>query len=48
MDCRGITDEDLDYMMHWLRNEGNEALINHLKEESFLTPQMQKMKNHAA
>jgi len=33
MDCRGITDEDLDYMMHWLRNEGNEALINHLKEE---------------
>jgi len=33
MDCRGISDEDLEYMMHWLKHEGNEALINHLSEE---------------
>jgi succinate dehydrogenase/fumarate reductase flavoprotein subunit len=34
MDCRGISDDDFDYMMHWLKNEGNVALINHLKEEN--------------
>ncbi len=33
MDCRGISDEDLDYMLHWLRHEGNNALIKHLEEE---------------
>jgi succinate dehydrogenase/fumarate reductase flavoprotein subunit len=33
MDCRGISNEDLEYMMHWLKHEGNEALINHLNEE---------------
>ncbi len=33
MDCRGISDEDLKYMMYWLKNEGNTAIINHFKEE---------------
>jgi len=33
MDCRGISDEDLEYMMHWLEHEGNTALINCLEEE---------------
>lgn len=33
MDCRGISDDDYDYMIHWLIHEGNEALVNHMKEE---------------
>ncbi len=33
MDCRGISDDDYEYMMHWLTNEGNVALINHMKQE---------------
>ena len=33
MDCRGITDEDYEYMMYWQVHEGNVALINHMKEE---------------
>lgn len=33
MDCRGISDEDLNYFWHWMSNEGNMALLNHLKEE---------------
>lgn len=33
MDCRGISDEDLEYMLLWLRNEGNTALLKHLEEE---------------
>ena len=33
MDCRGISDEDYEYMMLWLKHEGNAALVNHLKEE---------------
>lgn len=33
MDCTGISDEDLDYMMHGLENEGNLGLLEHLKEE---------------
>lgn len=33
MDCRGISDEDYEYMMHWLKHEGNEALVRHLQEE---------------
>jgi len=33
MDCRGISDEDLEYQTHWLNHEGNAALIDHLKEE---------------
>lgn len=33
MTCAGATKEDMNYMYHWLTNEGNSGLINHLKEE---------------
>ena len=33
MDGRGMSQEDLDYMMHWLPHEGNTPLIEHMKEE---------------
>lgn len=33
MDCRGISDEDFEYMMHWMKHEGNVALTNYLNEE---------------
>jgi succinate dehydrogenase/fumarate reductase flavoprotein subunit len=33
MDCRGISDTDRDYMLHWLREEGNSAMVNHLATE---------------
>jgi succinate dehydrogenase/fumarate reductase flavoprotein subunit len=33
MDCTGISDEVLDYLMHGLENEGNLGLLEHLKEE---------------
>ncbi|MBW1799969.1 MAG: FAD-binding protein [Deltaproteobacteria bacterium] len=33
MDCAGITEEDFEYMMYWMRHEGNDALLNHLAEE---------------
>lgn len=33
MDCRGMSDEDNEYMLHWLIQEGNSALIDNLKEE---------------
>jgi succinate dehydrogenase/fumarate reductase flavoprotein subunit len=33
MDCDGLSDEELDYMLHWMRHEGNVALLNSLKEE---------------
>jgi succinate dehydrogenase/fumarate reductase flavoprotein subunit len=33
MDCRGISDEDYEYMMHWLVHEGNSSLIDYMKEE---------------
>jgi succinate dehydrogenase/fumarate reductase flavoprotein subunit len=33
MDCRGISDEDYEYMMHWLVHEGNSSLIDHMNEE---------------
>jgi succinate dehydrogenase/fumarate reductase flavoprotein subunit len=33
MDCTGISDKDLEYMTHWLSQEGNEALVKHLNEE---------------
>lgn len=33
MDMNGISDEDLEYMVHWLLHEGNAGLINHLAEE---------------
>jgi succinate dehydrogenase/fumarate reductase flavoprotein subunit len=33
MDMNGISNQDLNYMMHWLKNEGNEGLLNQLSEE---------------
>lgn len=33
MDCRGIAPKDYEYMMWWMVNEGNTALLNHLAEE---------------
>jgi succinate dehydrogenase/fumarate reductase flavoprotein subunit len=33
MDCRGISEEDYDYMMHWMWHEGNAPLLDHMKEE---------------
>jgi succinate dehydrogenase/fumarate reductase flavoprotein subunit len=33
MDMNGITREDLDYMVHWMKNEGNETIIRNLEEE---------------
>jgi succinate dehydrogenase/fumarate reductase flavoprotein subunit len=34
MDCTGISEEDFEYMNFWLRQEGNMAMLNHLKEEN--------------
>jgi succinate dehydrogenase/fumarate reductase flavoprotein subunit len=34
MDCTGISREHLDFMIEGLVNEGNEAVVNHLKEEN--------------
>jgi hypothetical protein len=34
MDCRGISKDDLEYMLYWLRNEGNKGLLDHLAEEN--------------
>jgi succinate dehydrogenase/fumarate reductase flavoprotein subunit len=33
MDCDGLSDEELDYMLYWLRNEGNVPLLKYLEEE---------------
>jgi len=33
MDCRGISEEDYEYMMHWHMHEGNVALLNYMEEE---------------
>jgi succinate dehydrogenase/fumarate reductase flavoprotein subunit len=33
MDGRGMSREDLDYMMYWLPHEGNTPLLEHMKEE---------------
>jgi succinate dehydrogenase/fumarate reductase flavoprotein subunit len=33
MDCRGISNEDYDYMMHFMRHEGLTGLTDHLKSE---------------
>ncbi len=34
MDCRGISDYDFEYMIHWLQHEGNTSLINYMQEEN--------------
>jgi succinate dehydrogenase/fumarate reductase flavoprotein subunit len=33
MDCSGVSDDHLAFMLQGLANEGNEAVINHLEEE---------------
>ena len=33
MDCRGISKEDYEYMMHWMWHEGNAPLLDHMKKE---------------
>ena len=33
MDCQGISDEDYEYMIHWMRQEGFDSLIDHLKDK---------------
>ncbi|MBW1803654.1 MAG: FAD-binding protein, partial [Deltaproteobacteria bacterium] len=33
MDCGGITDEDYQYMLHFMKHEGLSSLINYLEEE---------------
>jgi hypothetical protein len=33
MDCRGITPEDYQYMLHWMHNEGLGVILNHMAEE---------------
>jgi succinate dehydrogenase/fumarate reductase flavoprotein subunit len=34
MDCSGISGEDYEYMMYWLRHEGYESFLHYLEEES--------------
>jgi succinate dehydrogenase/fumarate reductase flavoprotein subunit len=34
MDCRGIEEEDLEYMLHWFVHEGNISLLDHMKDEN--------------
>jgi succinate dehydrogenase/fumarate reductase flavoprotein subunit len=34
MDCRGISEEDYQYMAHWLRHEGNASFLDYLEEEA--------------
>lgn len=33
MDCRGISDDDYDYMMHYMKHEALHSILNHLDEE---------------
>jgi len=33
MDCTGMTEEDHEYMTHWMKHEGMVALLNHMQEE---------------
>ena len=33
MDCDGLSDEELAYMLHWLRNEGNQSFLAYMEEE---------------
>lgn len=34
MDCRGAPKEDIEYMKHWLINEGNTGLLTYMAEEN--------------
>ncbi len=33
MDCQGASEDDLEYMKHWLLNEGNKGVLDHMAEE---------------
>jgi succinate dehydrogenase/fumarate reductase flavoprotein subunit len=33
MDCRGASEEDIEYMKHWLRHEGNIGVLDSLQED---------------
>jgi succinate dehydrogenase/fumarate reductase flavoprotein subunit len=33
MDCTDISQEDYEYMMHWMHHEGNVSLLDHMKGE---------------
>jgi succinate dehydrogenase/fumarate reductase flavoprotein subunit len=33
MDCTGMSQEDYEYMMHWMVHEGNVSLLDHMKAE---------------
>lgn len=33
MDFTGASKDDIDYFMHWMSNEGNDGLLNHMKED---------------
>jgi succinate dehydrogenase/fumarate reductase flavoprotein subunit len=33
MDCNGLSDDELAYMLHWLRHEANRSILNYLDEE---------------
>lgn len=34
MDCKGASKDDIEYMVHWLRHEGNQGLLDHMAEEN--------------
>ena len=34
MDCSGISEEDYQYMLHWLKHEGNASFLEYLEEEN--------------
>ncbi len=34
MDCSGISEEDYQYMRHWLEHEGNASFLDYLEEEN--------------
>ena len=33
MDCDGLSDEELEYMLHWLRNESHVPVLDYFREE---------------
>ncbi len=33
MDCTDMSNEDYQYMMHWMKHEGNTSLLDHMKDE---------------
>jgi succinate dehydrogenase/fumarate reductase flavoprotein subunit len=33
MDCNGLSDKGFNYMLHWMKHEGNVSFLNHLRDE---------------